>query len=359
MPNRGSPNNHGGLTIVPMPGFEDVAERIKATIARYEIEHSDTEKTPVDIAIPHFDTRDSGDPLCQLGKEHIGGHDCVVLTSGPCTYEKLVQLQFALGYLKGRRASRIAVAMGYFFLGRTDKDEDPKNELALPGFITHLLQSATYGELDRIISADLHAPQIVMAGPPGLITEIHLGRLLLKRAMAEARQLTEHICLAYPDDGAAKRDEGATETIVKNLGLTHLPNVFGAKRRTSSREAKFRQLFGDLDSIKGSIILSIDDEIATFKTTGNYARELKEGYGATEVWALATHAVFCGPAVELLLDPNCPVSRVFVTDTIPLDNRPELAPLIASGKITVVSWLDALGVIIHLHHWDRNIRCVI
>ncbi|MFA6131486.1 MAG: hypothetical protein WC702_00245 [Patescibacteria group bacterium] len=341
-----------------MPGFETAAKTIKAAIAQHEAEHK-FRKTPVDIATPFFGTRASGEPFCRLAKEHIGGHDCVVLTSGPCTYERLGQLLFVLGYLAGRRAGRIAVVMDYFFLGRSDKDEDANNELALPGFVTHLLQAAAYGKLDRVITADMHAPQSVVGGPLGLITEIHLGRLLLEQAVAEARQLTDRVCLAYPDDGAAKRDAGAIEEIINRLGLSDLPKVFGAKRRVSSEKSDLHKIFGNIEGVRGSIVLSVDDEIATFGTTGKYARALKgTSYGAAQVWAVASHGVFCGPAINLMSAADCPVDRIFVTDTIPLDNRPELAPLTASGKIVVVSWLKALGVIVRLHHWDRDIRRV-
>lgn len=357
MTDRGRFNQHGGLTLVPMPEFEGQARYIKERIENKTRKAGSL--TTVDIAIPRFDTRASGEPFCQFGKEHVGGHDCVVLTSGPCTYEKMMQLLLALGYLKGRHASRVTVVMGYFFLGRSDKDEDPKNELALPGFIARLLESAAQGKLERIISADLHAPQIVMAGLMGDITEIHLGRLILGQAVKEARAKSRKICLAFPDDGAAKRDESAVERIIVELGLTGFPIVFGAKRRKSSKEASIRRLFGDLEEVPESIVLSVDDEIATCKTTLDYARELKRAHGAGEVWALATHAVFCGPAADLLADPTCPVDRVFVTDTIPLDNRPELAALIASDKITVVSWLDALAAIILCHHKDEDIRRIV
>lgn len=79
-------NNHGGLTLVPMPGFILMAEEVKKII---ESKHTDT---LVDIAIPEFGWRASGEPFVRLYKKYIGGHDCIVVASGPGTYEMLGQL---------------------------------------------------------------------------------------------------------------------------------------------------------------------------------------------------------------------------------------------------------------------------
>jgi ribose-phosphate pyrophosphokinase len=59
--------------------------------------------------------------------------------------------------------------------------------------------------------------------------------------------------------------------------------------------------------------------------------------GAGDIWVMATHAVFSGPAIERLF--NAPVSRVVVTDTLPLppERRFEkleilsVAPIIANA----------------------------
>jgi ribose-phosphate pyrophosphokinase len=46
------------------------------------------------------------------------------------------------------------------------------------------------------------------------------------------------------------------------------------------------------------------------------ACDLLKAHGAEEIWVMATHAVFSDPATERL--QNAPVSRVIVTDTIPI-----------------------------------------
>ena len=59
--------------------------------------------------------------------------------------------------------------------------------------------------------------------------------------------------------------------------------------------------------------------------------------GATEVWAMATHGVLSGPAIDRL--KNSPIERVVLTNTLPLPPEKQIdkievlsvAPLIAEA----------------------------
>ena len=137
-------NQYGGLTLIPMPGFEALALEVKRRVEAGSYEFD----TSIDVADFEFGYRASGEPYVRLGKEHVAGHDCVVLTSGPGTPAMLLQLMLILRYLSGRRASRITVVTGYFPLGRSDKDEGSL-EFALPPLIIDLMMMSTYSGLDR------------------------------------------------------------------------------------------------------------------------------------------------------------------------------------------------------------------
>ncbi|MBI4098801.1 MAG: ribose-phosphate pyrophosphokinase [Candidatus Magasanikbacteria bacterium] len=347
-------NRNGGLTLVPMPGFETLARLVKQ-----QIEERRDQPTPVDIVHPVFGLRVNSEPFLQLGKEHVGGHDCVVLTSGPGTYEMTGQLFLLLRYLAGRRAARIAVVTGYFPLSRSDKDEG-QLEFALPPLIVDLMVAASCGKLDRIIAVDLHAQQVVMSGRTGFITEVSLVRRVVHRALSAADITTlghAPMVVCFPDDTAAKRAEEAVGRAWKDVVGDDSPFiVHGAKRRKDSKESHLKVLYGDVDKVRGSIVLSFDDEIATGGTNINAGRVLKDEHGARAVWAVVTHGVLCGNAAERFSDPACAIDRLFITDTIPVENRPALQPLIASGKLVVVPWWEDLGKIIFFHHWDMSVR---
>ncbi|MBU0540057.1 hypothetical protein KKF59_02470 [Patescibacteria group bacterium] len=336
-----------------MPGFENMTGKVREKIESVGSK-PDKENTLVDVVVPSFGERLSGEPFLRLGKDHIGGHDVVIITSGPGTYKMLGQLNLLLRYLVGRRAERIAVVSGYLPLARSDKDEGVL-EFALPPLIIDQMMNAAEGRLDRIIAADLHSPQVVMAGGTGLVTEVSMVRRLLHRTIEDARNHNGKTCLALPDDGAAKRIEGAFKDVEARLQCI-LPIVFGAKRRRSSGESALKQLFGDLDCLPDSTVILLDDELASGGTNINTAELLKRDYGAAEVWTAVTHGIFCGDAVKRLMHDSCPVDRIYVTDTIPTDNRSQLGPLIRSGKLVVVSWCEDLAWIIYHHHWDLSIR---
>mgnify|MGYP001614838425 CR=1 FL=1 len=346
-------NRNGGLTLVPMPGFEALARQVKE-----KIEGRKDRPTPVDIVHPVFGERDSGEPFLQLGKDHIGGHDCVVLTSGPGTYQMFGQLLLVLRYLVGRRAERVAVVSGYFPLSRSDKDEG-QLEFALPPIIVDLMVAAARGKLDRIIAVDLHAPQVVMSGHAGLITEVSLVRRVIGRAMRDACVAHDaaSVAVCFPDDTAAKRAEEAIARAWEEVVGMGAPDVvYGSKRRKDSSESHLKRLYGDVESVRDSIVLSFDDEIATGGTNINAGLMLKQEHGAREVWAVVTHGVLCGRAAERFADAACPIDRVYITDTIPVENRPALAPLVAQGKLVVVPWWEDLGHIVFHHHWDLSVR---
>jgi ribose-phosphate pyrophosphokinase len=341
-------NRNGGLTLVPMPGFVELAHNIKKLIEERE------KDTPVDIVMPEFDTRSNKEPVIRLGKEHIGGHDCVILTSGPGSDQMLNQLLLALGYLVGRRAARISVVTGYLPLGRSDKDEGAL-EFALASHVTHMIIQATYERLDRIIAPDLHAPQIVMAARLGSITEVTLARRVLKKVVSDGKEMNQHICLLLPDDGASKKFTRAILQVEKELDI-NLPVVCGQKRRDSDVKSKLLGLAGDTESIKGALVIGFDDEIATGSTTIHTAEAVMKQYGAAAYWAAAVHGVLCGEAPKLLSDPACPISKVYITDTIPPHGRSELDRLRASDRLVVVPWAEDLAHIVYYHHWDISIR---
>lgn len=346
-------NRNGGLTLVPMPGFEQLAARVKQ-----QVEGRRDFPTPVDIVNPVFGLRVNGEPFLKFGKEHVGGHDCVVLTSGPGTYAMTGQLFLLLRYLAGRRAARIAVVTGYFPWSRSDKDEGPL-EFALPPLAVDLMVAASCGKLDRVIAVDLHAPQVVMSGRTGLITEVSLARRVIAKAMQEACAAADaaSVVVCFPDDTAAKRAEEASERAWKDIvGTGSLAVVHGAKRRKDSKESHLKVLYGDVDKVRDSTVLSFDDEIATGGTNINAGSVLKETHGARDVWAIVTHGVLCGSAAERFAEPACPIGRMYITDTIPVENRLELQSLIASGKLVVVPWWEDLGKIIFFHHWDMSVR---
>ncbi len=354
-------NRYGGLTLMPTSQrFLPLAKQVKAYLEIFDEEKRVVKyPTPTDIAIPAYNLRVNAEPFVRMNGRHICEHDVYLLTSGPGSPQMLTELLINEFYAVGRHASRLSVVCGYLPLSRSDKDEG-EEELALLPHIIHLIDSASYGMLHRIIACDLHSPQCVMASKrPALITEVSMIRHLLIKVVDDALAAgfaPNQIVISLPDEGAVKRFAWAIARIGEYLKVK-IPIVIGQKTRQSSESAKVNNMFGDLEQVKDSLVLGVDDEMATGSTQLQTAGEFKKSLGAKEYWSVAVHGVFCGKAVENFSSENCPIDRIYVTDTIPFDDREkQLQKLFNSQILHVVSWARELAQIISHHHWGHNIR---
>ena len=69
--------------------------------------------------------------------------------------------------------------------------------------------------------------------------------------------------------------------------------------------------------VAGRVCVLVDDMIDTAGTICAAAEQLAD-HGAADVYAIATHAVLSDPATDRL--KNSPISKVVVTNTLPLDD---------------------------------------
>ncbi len=351
-------NKHGGLTLVPLPGLERVAEKLKVLI---EEKNGDKDyKTPVDIATVTYGNHDNGEPYSYLKKDHIGDHDVFVIASGPATYKSLGMLYDTLNMIAGRRASRITVVFGYFPWSRSEK---PEKDLALPkpGFLVKLMQAAA-GRcgVTRIICVDPHA-NISDVGD-GVIFSISFKRRLLNHTLdlIERSGTKKPILLVYPDASAADAYKDAVIQIEKKIGI-HFPNVVGIKRRTDSFKTELVGVYGDTHLLPDSIAVMVDDEIARGTSMCNMSLLLRKEYNAQTVWAEAPHCIMCGGAPERFLDQRTAfgqqlIDRFVVADTVPIDTRPEVQQLVDAGLMEVLPWAPDQAKIIRREHWGLNTR---
>ena len=80
-----------------------------------------------------------------------------------------------------------------------------------------------------------------------------------------------------------------------------------------------------IGDVKGKRAIMIDDMIDTGGTISQGAQKLKDE-GAAEVYVVATHAVFSGPAVDNL--QNSVFEKVIVTDSINLPEEKKFPKLV-------------------------------
>jgi ribose-phosphate pyrophosphokinase len=115
-----------------------------------------------------------------------------------------------------------------------------------------------------------------------------------------------------PDAGRVK----VAERFAQHLSDRNADVAFINKRRPkgSANVAIAKEVIGDVD---GRQCILTDDMIDTGGTIVSAAELLLER-GAKEVWAMATHGVLSGPAIDRM--KASPIERVVLTNTLPIEN---------------------------------------
>ena len=101
------------------------------------------------------------------------------------------------------------------------------------------------------------------------------------------------------------------------------------KRRPKPNVAEVGSIVGD---VEGKTAIMIDDMIDTAGTITQGAQLVME-HGAKEVYVVASHAVFSGPAIERL--QNSVFKKVILTDSInlPEDKKFEKLEIVSVGEL--------------------------
>jgi ribose-phosphate pyrophosphokinase len=177
---------------------------------------------------------------------------------------------------------------------------------------------------NRLISVDLHSGQIqgFFDGP---VDHLTAAPVLLDYCRSD---VPEGLVIVSPDTGRVKVAEKYANKLGADIAIVHKRHVHGQKNAVEARE-----VIGEVD---GRPCVLLDDMIDTAGTIVSAADLLMER-GASSVWAMATHGLFSGPAVDRL--KNSKIEKVVVTNTLPLPPEKQfdkvevlsVAPIIADA----------------------------
>ena len=226
-------------------------------------------------------------------EESVREDDVYVIQSGyPDTNEALMELMIIIDALKYASASRITAVLPYYPYVRSDKKDEPRISITAR-LVADLLETAG---ADRILTMDLHAPQIVG------FSRIPVDHLQIKHTMCnyiKSKKLKDYV-IAAPDVGSAKRAEGFARRL-------DVPMVILDKRRYSDDEkAEVLHIIGD---VKNKDCFIVDDEVSTGGSMIEACRALKEN-GANDLYAGCSHGILCGDACERV---QASVIKEFIT----------------------------------------------
>ncbi|MAO85554.1 MAG: ribose-phosphate pyrophosphokinase [Candidatus Marinimicrobia bacterium] len=235
-------------------------------------------------------------------QENIRGENVFLVQSTNPPAENLMQLLLMLDAAKRASAKTVTAVIPYYGYSRQDRKDQPRVPISAR-MIMDLMSAAG---VDRMITMDLHSPQI--QGFTNVPFDNLYSRIVLFNKLKEYQLDFDNGVVLAPDVGSAKM----SQSYAKKLGIGF---ALIDKRRPKHNVTEVVNLIGDL---KDKHVFIIDDMIDTAGTICNAARTAIEN-GAKSVMAIATHPVLSGPAIERLKD--APIDKIIVSDTIDISNN--------------------------------------
>lgn len=164
----------------------------------------------------------------------------------------------------------------------------------------------TVAGANHVITMDLHASQI--QGFFNIPVDNLYAEPSTLKYIRDKIEDHKNVVIVSPDAGGAKRATSIADKLDVDFALIH-------KERKKANEVSRMTLVGD---VKDRVCILVDDMADTCGTLGLAAQVLRDN-GATNVYAMVTHAVLSGKAISVI--NNSCLSRIIVTNTIPQDDK--------------------------------------
>jgi len=235
-------------------------------------------------------------------QESIRGASVFVIQSTcPPVNENYMELFVVLDALKRASAKHVVAVLPYYGYARQDRKAAPRAPISAK-CMADLLTTAG---ASRVLCVDLHAAQI-----QGFFN-VPVDHLYAIPSMAqhwkEQYGMGKDFVVVSPDAGGVERARAFAKRIDCSMAIID-------KRRSGPNVAKALHLIGD---VRDKTAIIVDDMIDTAGTLTQGVDTLLNN-GAKKVFAVATHALFSGPAIQRINESG--LEKVIVSDTIPLAN---------------------------------------
>jgi len=259
--------------------------------------------------------------------ETVRGKDVYILqsTCDPVN-DNLMELLIMIDAARRAAAQRITCIIPFYGYAKQDRKASDREPITAK-LVAELLQAAG---ADAVVIMDLHADQI-----QGFF-DIRADFLYASGTLVKyiKKKNLKNLVIVSPDVGSSRRARAYAKRLGGSLAIID-------KRRPKPNQSEVMHLIGE---VKGKTAIVVDDEINTGGTIVNAAAAVKK-HGAKEVYALASHAVFAGNALEKL--EKSVFKEIIVTNSIPQKKK--------SKKVTVVSIAPLLAEAIRCVNENKSI----
>ncbi len=259
--------------------------------------------------------------------ESIRGQFVFLIQSTFSPTDNLMELLLMIDAAKRASAYKVIAVLPYYGYARQDRKDKPRVAIGSK-LVANMLTAAG---ADRVITMDLHAPQI--QGYFDIPVD-HLDSSAIFIPYIEDLNL-ENLTFAAPDVGSANR-------IREIASYFEVEMVICDKHRKRANEINSMVVIGD---VTDRDIVLIDDICDTGGTLVKSAGLLLEK-GARSIRAFCTHPVLSGNAYENI--QNSVLEELVVCDTIPVKQ--------STTKIKVVSVAELFAVAIRNAFENKSIN---
>ncbi|HWH34779.1 MAG TPA: ribose-phosphate diphosphokinase [Acidimicrobiales bacterium] len=311
------------MEVVPKKKLQLLAGRTHPALAREIADH-----LGVDLGETNLVDFANSEMRCRFGESVRGADVFVVQTHceahGRSVNDSIMEQLIMIDAAKRASAKRITAVCPYYGYSRQDRKSQGREPITAK-LVADLLRAAG---ANRVVSVDLHSGQIqgFFDGPFDHLTAMPV---LVNHLRAH---LPGDVVIVAPDAGRIK----AAERFARHLG-NDMASVYKRRSTTTINEVEALGVMGDVD---GRSCVLVDDMIDTASTMCAAVDQLKRE-GATQVWAVATHGVFSGPAIDRL--KNSVVDRVVITDTLPLPSEKQIDKIEVLPVATLIA--DAIDAV--------------
>jgi ribose-phosphate pyrophosphokinase len=257
-------------------------------------------------------------------KENVRNKDVFIIQSCCSTLDgsvndNLMELFLMVRTMKRSSASSITAVIPYYAYARQDRKTEPR----VPISAADVAMMLEVGGVDRVVTIDLHAGQI-----QGFFQNAPVDNLFASSVFVPyfAEKELENVVVVSPDAGGVDRSKIFLESL-NTQGIDGNLAII-SKQRSGAGVVASMSLIGD---VAGADAIIVDDMCDTGGTLCKAAQLLKDE-GARRVFAVITHPVFSGAALEKVR--NSVIEEMVIADTIPLKGEaPDNLKIISVGPL--------------------------
>lgn len=258
---------------------------------------------PIELGKADLRTFSDGELYATLEDSVRGSSVFVIQSTCRPVNHNLMELLIMIDAMKRASARRITAVIPYFGYARQDRKAQRRDPITAK-LVANLITTAG---ADRLLTMDLHAPQI-----QGFfdIPVDHLAGadLFLQYYRKQFETNRREMVVVSPDVGSVSRARKFAEGMDMSLAIVD-------KRRPKANISEVMNIIGD---VKDRDCILFDDMVDTAGTLCHAADALVDVGGARNVYACASHGVLSGPALDRI--NKSAIKELALLDTIPAVN---------------------------------------